>query len=64
MDVNVIDVTGAPDEQRAQVEELAAENVKRVHRGPDADPFSDEGQSPCEITGPMEFKTVWHPVGA
>jgi acyl-CoA reductase-like NAD-dependent aldehyde dehydrogenase len=64
MDVNAIDVTGVPDDQRARVEELAAENVKRVHRGPEADPFSDEAQSPFEITALMEFKTVWHPVGA
>ena len=64
MVVNAIDVTGVPDDQRARVEELAAENVKRIHRGPEADPFSDEAQSPFEITALMEFKTVWHPVGA
>ena len=39
MDVNAIDVTGVPGELAHQVEELAAENVKRVHRAPDADPF-------------------------
>jgi acyl-CoA reductase-like NAD-dependent aldehyde dehydrogenase len=64
MDVNAIDVTGVPEELTAQVEELAAENVKRVHRGPDADPFSEEAQSPYEVTALMEFKTVWHPMGA
>jgi acyl-CoA reductase-like NAD-dependent aldehyde dehydrogenase len=64
MDVNAIDVTGVPDELRAQVDELAAENVKRVHRGPDGDPFSAQAQSPYEITALMEFKTVWHPMGA
>jgi acyl-CoA reductase-like NAD-dependent aldehyde dehydrogenase len=64
MDVNAIDVTGVPDELRAQVDELAAENVKRVHRGPDAEPFSPDAQSPYEVTALMEFKTVWHPVGA
>jgi acyl-CoA reductase-like NAD-dependent aldehyde dehydrogenase len=64
MDVNAIDVTGVPDDLTAQVDELAAENVKRVHRGPDADPFSPEAQSPYEITALVEFKTVWHPMGA
>jgi acyl-CoA reductase-like NAD-dependent aldehyde dehydrogenase len=64
MDVNALDATGVPDELRAQVEELAAENVKRLHRGPDVDPFSPQAQSPYEITALMEFKTVWHPVGA
>jgi acyl-CoA reductase-like NAD-dependent aldehyde dehydrogenase len=64
MDVNAIDVTGVPEELRRQVDELAAENVKRVHRGPDADPFSPGAQSPYEVTALMEFKTVWHPMGA
>jgi acyl-CoA reductase-like NAD-dependent aldehyde dehydrogenase len=64
MDVNAIDVTGVPAELLPQVEELAAENVKRVHRAPNADPFSPEAQSPYEITALMEFKTVWHPMGA
>jgi acyl-CoA reductase-like NAD-dependent aldehyde dehydrogenase len=64
MDVNAIDVSGVPDDLRPKVDELAAENVKRIHRGPDADPFSPEAQSPYEITALMEFKTVWHPMGA
>ena len=64
MDVNAIDATGVPEDLRSEVEELSAENVKRVHRGPDADPFSDEAQSPYEVTALVEFKTVWHPVGA
>ena len=64
MDVNAIDTTGVPDELRAHVEELAAENVKRLHRGPDVDPFSDAAQSPYEVTAFIEFKTVWHPMGA
>ena len=64
MDVNAVDLTGVPEELLPQVEELAAENVKRLHHGPDADPFSPEAQSPYEITALMEFKTVWHPMGA
>ncbi len=64
MDVNAIDVTGVPDDLRVEVETLAAGNVKRVHRAPHADLFDDAAQSPAEITALMEFKTVWHPVGA
>jgi acyl-CoA reductase-like NAD-dependent aldehyde dehydrogenase len=64
MDVNAIDVTGVPAELLAQVEELAAENVKRVHCAPAVDPFAQEAQSPYEVTALTEFKTVWHPVGA
>jgi acyl-CoA reductase-like NAD-dependent aldehyde dehydrogenase len=56
MDVNAIDVTG-PDGEVADVERLAAENVKRVVRG-DAD-----GQSPWQIADFLELKTVWHPIG-
>jgi acyl-CoA reductase-like NAD-dependent aldehyde dehydrogenase len=64
MDVNAIDLTGVPDDLLFEVERLAAENVKRVHRAPDAEPFASAAQSPYEITALMEFKTVWHPMGA
>jgi acyl-CoA reductase-like NAD-dependent aldehyde dehydrogenase len=56
MDVNAIDVTGA-DGAVADLQRLAAENVKRVvHSAPDA-------QSPWEIEAFLELKTVWHPIG-
>ena len=56
MDVNAIDLTGA-DGHAADLERLAAENVKRVVRsGADA-------QSPWEIEAFLELKTVWHPIG-
>jgi acyl-CoA reductase-like NAD-dependent aldehyde dehydrogenase len=64
MDVNALDATGVPDDLRREVEELSAENVKRVHRAPDADPFAEEAQSPYEVTAFVEYKTVWHPMGA
>jgi acyl-CoA reductase-like NAD-dependent aldehyde dehydrogenase len=56
MDVNALDIGGA-DGQVADLERVAAENVKRVVRGrPDV-------QSPWEIAGFLELKTVWHPIG-
>ena len=64
MDVNALDVTGVPSAARAEAERLSAENVKRVVRARDVDPFSEDAQSPYEITSLMEFKTVWHPMGA
>jgi acyl-CoA reductase-like NAD-dependent aldehyde dehydrogenase len=64
MDVNAIDLTGVADDLAADAERLAAENVKRVHRGPSGDPFAPRAQSPYEVTALMEFKTVWHPMGA
>jgi acyl-CoA reductase-like NAD-dependent aldehyde dehydrogenase len=56
MDVNAIDITGA-DGAVADLERLAADNVKRVVRSkPDV-------QSPWEIEAFLELKTVWHPIG-
>jgi len=56
MDVNAIDLTGA-DGLRPELEQAAAENVKRVVVGaPDA-------QSLYEISAFLELKTVWHPIG-
>jgi acyl-CoA reductase-like NAD-dependent aldehyde dehydrogenase len=55
MDVNAIDVTGANGDV-AELEALAAENVKRVVR-------AREDRSPWEIAAFMELKTVWHPIG-
>ena len=56
MDVNALDVTGA-DGDLPELERLAADNVKRVVRG------SADAQSPWEIAGFLELKTVWHPMG-
>ena len=56
MDVNALDVTGA-DGDLPELERLAADNVKRVVRG------SADAQSPWEIAGFLELKTVWHPIG-
>ena len=56
MDVNAVDLCGADGTAR-ELEELAAENVKRiVHGRPDT-------QSPWEISAFLELKTVWHPIG-
>jgi acyl-CoA reductase-like NAD-dependent aldehyde dehydrogenase len=56
MDVNALDLSGA-DGGVQELERLAAENVKRVVRA-----AADE-QSPWEIAGFLELKTVWHPIG-
>jgi len=65
MDVNAIDLTGLagdPDQARA-LETEAAENLKRVRRAPDAEPdwMLDPGLD--RMTGVLETKTVWHPIG-
>jgi acyl-CoA reductase-like NAD-dependent aldehyde dehydrogenase len=56
MDVNAIDVGGA-NGQVAELERLAAENVKRVVHG------AADGQSLWDVADFMELKTVWHPIG-
>ena len=56
MDVNALDLTGA-DGQSAELERLAADNVKRVVHG------SADDQSPWAIASFLELKTVWHPIG-
>jgi len=56
MDVNAIDL-GAANGAAAELETLAAENVKRVVHG------AADVQSPWEIAGFLELKTVWHPIG-
>jgi acyl-CoA reductase-like NAD-dependent aldehyde dehydrogenase len=55
MDVNAIDLSGV-DGDRAELERLAAENVKRVVS-------NGEGQSPWHAAAYLELKTVWHPIG-
>jgi acyl-CoA reductase-like NAD-dependent aldehyde dehydrogenase len=56
MDVNAIDLTGVVSDG-VELEQLAAENVKRVVRG------SADGQSLRDLEAFLELKTVWHPIG-
>ena len=60
MDVNAIDVTGVPETDRAGLERLAADNVKRVFAA-----GQDWAAPPTtrRMLAFLETKTVWHPVG-
>jgi acyl-CoA reductase-like NAD-dependent aldehyde dehydrogenase len=60
MDVNAIDLTGVPPADRAGLERLAAENVKRVFAADD-----DWAATPGtrRLLAFLETKTVWHPAG-
>jgi acyl-CoA reductase-like NAD-dependent aldehyde dehydrogenase len=64
MDVNAMDLTGAPDHLVAELEQAGASNVKRTVRDGEVDYFDAAAQSPYAITALMEMKTVWHPMGA
>jgi acyl-CoA reductase-like NAD-dependent aldehyde dehydrogenase len=65
LDVNAIDLTGIAGEQElaTELEQAAADNLKRVRRAPDTEPdwTADPGLTP--ITAFLETKTVWHPMG-
>jgi acyl-CoA reductase-like NAD-dependent aldehyde dehydrogenase len=60
MDVNAIDLTGVAPAARADLERLAAENVKRVFAADD-----DWAAAPGtrRLLAFLETKTVWHPIG-
>ncbi|MEU6754569.1 aldehyde dehydrogenase family protein [Spirillospora sp. NPDC046719] len=60
MDVNAIDLTGAPEADVTALEEKAADNLKRVFRAAE-DWSGDPGTA--RMTAFLEVKTVWHPVG-
>lgn len=63
MDVNALDLAGAPEDLDADLERAAAENLKRVQRPPAKEPKWIDEQSPDRIAAYLETKTVWHPVG-
>jgi acyl-CoA reductase-like NAD-dependent aldehyde dehydrogenase len=60
MDVNAIDVTGVAGADRAELERLAADNVKRVFAAE-----QDWAAPPTtqRMLAFLETKTVWHPMG-
>jgi acyl-CoA reductase-like NAD-dependent aldehyde dehydrogenase len=61
MDVNAIDLTGiGPSDDRAELERLAAGNVKRTFVQPDE--WTKE-PTLSRLKASVEIKTVWHPLG-
>ncbi|HSK89717.1 MAG TPA: aldehyde dehydrogenase family protein [Euzebyales bacterium] len=63
MDVNAIDLTGVAADERATLEEAAAENVKRVLQVPPEEPDWTADPGTERLLAPLEIKTVWHPTG-
>jgi acyl-CoA reductase-like NAD-dependent aldehyde dehydrogenase len=61
MDVNGLDLAGAPADLVTPLEQAAAGNLKRVLRPSGTDWTADPGTR--RITAFLETKTVWHPVG-
>jgi acyl-CoA reductase-like NAD-dependent aldehyde dehydrogenase len=62
MDVNAIDLTGAPASDRAALERAAAGNLKRVLATHDGEQWSDPPTT-RRLMASLEIKTVWHPAG-
>jgi acyl-CoA reductase-like NAD-dependent aldehyde dehydrogenase len=61
MDVNAIDVTGAPGALADDMAVAAADNLKRVVRLPATDWAAEPGIE--RMVSYLETKTVWHPIG-
>jgi acyl-CoA reductase-like NAD-dependent aldehyde dehydrogenase len=69
-DVDALDTWGVPDDLRVEVEELAAEDIKRLLRRSTKtnearfDWLDDAAaERPEWIAAFLEMKTVWHPIG-
>ncbi|WP_394615492.1 aldehyde dehydrogenase family protein [Lentzea sp. JNUCC 0626] len=61
-DVNALDLTGAPESQRADLERSAAGTVKRVLRNKQNEDFTATPDM-SRLRAYLETKTVWHPMG-
>ena len=63
MDVNAIVWCDGSRKTAATVQDLAAENMKRVVRRTRIDWLKDDAQDPYLIRDTQEVKTTWHPIG-
>ncbi|RJQ79214.1 aldehyde dehydrogenase family protein [Pseudonocardiaceae bacterium YIM PH 21723] len=62
-EVNALDLCGAPESLRRDLEVTAAGTVKRVLRAPVAEPEWTITPDIRRLRALLELKTVWHPVG-
>ena len=64
MDVNaVVFCDGSPDDAK-DIQDQAADNIKRVVDRVDTDWGADSAQNPYLIKQTQETKTTWHPIGS
>jgi acyl-CoA reductase-like NAD-dependent aldehyde dehydrogenase len=63
MDVNAIDLCGAPTALLTELEVAAADNLKRVMPAPATEPDWRADPGTDRLLAYVETKTVWHPVG-
>ncbi|MBB4903850.1 aldehyde dehydrogenase family protein [Actinophytocola algeriensis] len=62
-DVNALDLAGAPESMRAELEGAAADTVKRVLRARATEPDWTAQPDMSRLRAFVESKTVWHPMG-
>jgi acyl-CoA reductase-like NAD-dependent aldehyde dehydrogenase len=62
-DVNALDLTGADPAQAVDLEQAAAQTVKRVLSTPAAEPDWASDPGTRRLSAFLETKTVWHPLG-
>jgi acyl-CoA reductase-like NAD-dependent aldehyde dehydrogenase len=62
-DVNALDLTGAPESLRTDLERAAANTVKRVLRAKPTEPDWTRLPDITRLRTFLESKTVWHPMG-
>jgi acyl-CoA reductase-like NAD-dependent aldehyde dehydrogenase len=62
-DVDAIDLTGAAPARAAELEALAAGNLKRVFRPPAPEEHWQAVPGTARLLAFLEIKTVWHPAG-
>ena len=63
MDVNAVAYCDGGRKVAASVQELAADNIKRVIARQKLDWLADRNASPYLIRDTQEIKTTWHPIG-
>jgi acyl-CoA reductase-like NAD-dependent aldehyde dehydrogenase len=62
-DVNALDLAGAPESMRTELEGSAADTVKRVLRAKGSEPDWTLQPDVSRLRAFLETKTVWHPMG-
>jgi acyl-CoA reductase-like NAD-dependent aldehyde dehydrogenase len=62
-DVNALDLAGAPESMRAELEGTASGTVKRVLRARATEPDWTLQPDISRLRAFLETKTVWHPMG-
>ncbi len=64
MDVNAVVFCDGDAEEAREIQDKAADNIKRVIDRVDTDWEDEAAQNPYLIKHTQETKTTWHPIGS